>query len=288
MRRAIKLGIRRVVTGIVMVCPMVTSPVPARAQEAATAGRIQTAPTKSTEIPRAPDGKPNLQGYWRRTVIASSIEDFPGDVLFRPQKSLIVDPPDGRLPYRPGMRELSQEISQKYFDPNALCFLLGVPRFMYQSDYQFLQTPDYITIQASEAHAYRIIPMDGRPHIGSSIKQLQGDSRGHWEGDTLVIDVTNQDEERLDIYTGNFTSDAVHVVERYTPVDADTIRYEVTVEDPNVYTAPWKMATRFVRNKENGYQILEEACHEGNHELKEMQNQFSVYPGLEALKKKPQ
>jgi hypothetical protein len=273
---------RQAVMCVAMITPMLTSPLGVWAQEATVAQQSQSTTPKA--IPRTADGRPNLQGYWRRTVIAASIEDFSGDVLFKPQKSLIVDPPDGKLPYRPGMRELTSEISQKYFDPNTLCFLLGVPRVMYQSDYQFLQTPKYIVITVTESHAYRIIPLDGRPHIGSNINQMQGDSRGRWEGDTLVVDVTNQKEERLDIYAGNFTSDALHVVERYTPLDADTIRYEVTVDDPVVYTAPWKMVTKFVRNKQPGYEILEEACYEGNHESKEMQQ--IVFPGLDALKRK--
>jgi hypothetical protein len=272
---------RRAVTCAAIVGAMLT-PLGLWAQQAT--ATQQSSSTTPKPIPRTPDGRPNLQGYWHRTVVAGSIEDFAGDILFKPQKSIIVDPPDGKLPYRPGMRELTSAISQKYFDPNTLCFLLGVPRVMYQSDYQFLQTTQYIVMTVTESHAYRIIPLDGRPHIGPAIKQMQGDSRGHWEGDTLVVDVTNQTEERLDIYTGNFTSDALHVVERYTPLDADTIRYEVTVDDPVVYTQPWTMATRFVRNKQPGYEIMEEACYEGNHESKEMQQ--TVYPGLDALKRK--
>ena len=105
------------------------------------------------------------------------------------------------------------------------------------------------------------------PHVGNAIKLWQGDSRGHWEGDTLVVDVTNSNGLTWLDNAGNFYSDALHMVERFTLVDADTIHYEARVEDPTVYIRPWTMALALIRNKEPGFELLEQACHEGNHSV---------------------
>ena len=118
-------------------------------------------------------------------------------------------------------------------------------------------------------HAFRIIPLDGRPHVGENIQLWQGDSRGHWEGNTLVVDVTNSNGKWLDV-SGDFHSDALHVVERWTFVDADTLNVEVTMEDPKVYTTPWKMAFTFTRKKEKDYEVIEYACPEGERDVQHM------------------
>jgi hypothetical protein len=118
-------------------------------------------------------------------------------------------------------------------------------------------------------HEMRLIPIDGRPHLPPSVRQWNGDSRGHWEGDTLVVDTTNYNGEGMiatSAATGRIKgiheSQALHVVERFRRVDADTINYEVTIDDPEIYTAPWKVAMPLTRNP--GYLIYEYACHEGN------------------------
>ena len=109
------------------------------------------------------------------------------------------------------------------------------------------------------AHAYRTIPLDGRPHLAGNIKLYNGDSRGHWEGNTLVVDVTNfNDKVFLDSH-GSFYSEALHVVERWTLVDANTLKYEATLEDPTVFTRPWTIAFTLDRNTQPGYEFLEEA-----------------------------
>jgi hypothetical protein len=118
-------------------------------------------------------------------------------------------------------------------------------------------------------HAYRIIRLDGAPHLGPNLKLWAGDSRGRWEGNTLVVDATNHKPGWLD-NSGNFYSDALHVVERWTLVDPNTIHYEATVEDPKVLTAPFKLAFRMTRRTESDYEQLEEACHEGNFSLPHM------------------
>ena len=114
------------------------------------------------------------------------------------------------------------------------------------------------------SHAYRIIPTTAGPHAPSSVRLWQGDSRGRWEGNTLVVDVTNSNGLTWFDNAGNFFSDAVHVVERFTLIDADTIHYEARIDDPKVFTRPWTMVSAFRRNKEPGYELLEQACYEGN------------------------
>ena len=128
---------------------------------------------------------------------------------------------------------------------------------------EILQTPGYLLILFERAHTYRIISTDGRPHAGANIAMWMGDSRGRWEGNSLVVDVTNHNAKTWFDQAGNFHSPAAHMIERFTLVDPDTIHYEVRIEDPRVYTRPWTMAFPLRRNKEPGFRLLEEACHEG-------------------------
>ncbi len=128
---------------------------------------------------------------------------------------------------------------------------------------KILQTPGQVIMINEFNHTYRVIPLDGSPHIGSDIKLWMGDSRGHWEGNTLVVDVTNFNEHSwLDI-VGSFHSDALHVVERWTFVNADRIDYEVTLEDPKVYARPWKLLVNHGR-MDDDYELWESAIWEGN------------------------
>jgi hypothetical protein len=129
------------------------------------------------------------------------------------------------------------------------------------------QLPGYVLILYESNHAYRVIPTDGSPHIGEGVKLWMGDSRAHWEGDTLVVDVTNFNTNTWFDSHGTFHSDALHVVERWTMVHTDRIDYEVTIEDPNVFTRPWKMALTINRNKQRGYEIWEDSRHEGERDV---------------------
>ena len=135
---------------------------------------------------------------------------------------------------------------------------------------QFIQRPGSVLILYESNHSYRIIPLDGHPHVGPQMKLWMGDSRGRWEGNTLVVDVTNfTDRTWIDSH-GSFHSDALHVVERWTLVSADRIDYEATLEDPKVWTRPWKMAFQVNRNKQAGYEIFEDTRHEGEHDVEEI------------------
>ena len=201
------------------------------------------------------------------------------DVLSTRQTSLVVDPPDGRVPLRPEAeakrddnRARSTE-SYEYMSRWDRCITRGVPGSMfptaYNNAYQILQTPQYAVILYEMIHDARIIPLDGGAHVVPKIRLWMGDSRGHWEGNTLVVDTTNfTDKGWITSHGGSGRikgishSEALHVVERFTLVDADTIGYEVTIEDPEVYTRPWKVGMPLKRNQD--YQMFEYACHEGN------------------------
>jgi hypothetical protein len=201
------------------------------------------------------------------------------------RRSLIVDPPDGRAPVRPdalqkradGLAHLTD--SWEFHTPWERCITRGVPGGMlpagYSNSYRIIQNEEYVAIVYEMVHEPRIIPLGGRPHVDPHIRLWNGDSRGHWDGDTLVVDVTNY--RAADVGTlatsisttatlkGIPQSEAMHVVERFTRIDNETIQYEITIDDPKIYTRPWKIAMPL--NKADDYQLFEYACHEGNYGL---------------------
>lgn len=237
-------------------------------------GRGQRQQEKGGPVTRMADGKPDLQGIWDAKTFAPAydIEDHPKEQFGIPGgKGVIVDPADGKIPYQPWADQKRKDLLEHHMfeDPEAHCTLAGVPRQMYAPfGFQIFQPPNYVVIFFEAFHAFRIIPMDGRPHIQSDVKLYSGDSRGHWEGDTLVVDVTNQNDKTWFDMAGNFHSDEIHVTERFTPLDSNTIRYEATIEDPKVYTRPWKVQFEFGRNTQPNYQLMEFACVEGEQDLK--------------------
>ena len=195
------------------------------------------------------------------------------------QTSLVVDPPDGRVPVKPSA-EAKRDYdlahitdSYEYMSVWDRCITRGVPGGMfpagYNNAYQIVQNPGYVVIFYEMIHSARVIPVDGSAHLPASVRQWDGDSRGHWEGNTLVVDVANYNNKgwiATSAATGRIKgipqTETTHIVERFTRTAADTILYEVTIEDPNVYTKPWKVTIPLTRD--NDYQILEYACQEGN------------------------
>ena len=230
--------------------------------------------------PRTPDGQPDLQGFWIVTPGGTySITDLELQSLYqnnRPNpalkgKSRIVDPPDGKIPYQPWAAEKAKLIldnhtdpTPQFLDPDARCFLQGVPRHLYNREVEIFQSPGHVTFFNMAHHTYRTIPLNGSAHIPASVKLWMGDSRGRWEGNTLVVDVTNHNDQTWFDIVGDFHSDALHVAERFTRVSEDAIDYEAVITDPKVYTRPWKMALRFERMKEPNLEMWEEACYENN------------------------
>ena len=228
---------------------------------------------KAPPFSRLADGKPNMQGYWetRNFFSAFDLETHEKAEFGVPAgHGVVVDPPNGKIPYQPWALEKKKDILEHHLfdDPQAHCWLSGVPRQMYTPfGFQILQPPGYVVLLYEAFHSYRIIPLDGRPHASAAIHMFEGDSRGHWERDTLVVDVTNQNEKTWFDMAGNFHSDALHVIERYTMTDLNTIQYEATLEDPKVFTQPWKIAFELGRNREPDYEQMEYACVEGEKDL---------------------
>jgi hypothetical protein len=138
--------------------------------------------------------------------------------------SLVIDTPDRRIPYQPWALELKKDIVDRFISPLASCFPPGMPRHVIApASHQILQMPGYVVHLLEYSHAYRVIPTAAGPHVPGPVKLWQGDSRGRWEDNTLVVDVTNSNGLTWFDNAGNFFSDAVHVVERFTLIDADTI-----------------------------------------------------------------
>jgi hypothetical protein len=254
--------------------------IPAMAQDSTPAATPK--PISHTE-----DGQPNISGYWAPAVTGTYDLSDPRSggarlqddinakkgLPRKPVKSRIVDPPDGKIPYQPWAAAKQAAIAAnvdnptkpEHVDTQARCLLDGAVRPFFHGPFRIVQVPGQVLVLEEENHGYRVVPLNGYPHVGPGIELWMGDSRGHWEGNTLVIDVTNLNgKPRLDM-VANFYSPAAHFVERLTLVDADTFDYEVTVTDPTVYTKPWKIAARFVRprGRAAGYEIWEDACHEG-------------------------
>ena len=222
---------------------------------------------------RLPDGKPDMQGYWETAVFFSAFDletHEKAQFEIPAGKGVVVDPPDGRIPYQPWALEKKKDLSEHHLfeDPQAHCYLSGVPRQMYTPfGFQILQPAGSVVLLYEAFHSYRIIPLDGRPHIPDAIRLFEGDARGHWEGDTLVVDVTNQNPGTWFDMAANFHSEALHVVERFTMKDSRTIAYEATLDDTKVFTRPWKIAFNLIRSHASDYEQMEYACVEGEKDL---------------------
>ena len=242
------------------------------------------AKAKTFQPPRLPDGRPDMNGYWRDALThgfsVEGVDASDPDARNAVQAAtvgpgMIVDPPDGRIPYQPWAAALGRKgvHVKTYIDPHGRCALHGPPRNMEVSPVHHLIQPigaDHILWILEEIHEFRIIPTTARPHIGRDIKLWGGDAVGHWEGNTLIVDVTNINGYNWLDDAGNFFTDSVHLVERWTLIDRDTMHYEVRIEDPRVYTRPWTMSWAFVRQTEPGFELLEEACWEGERDLQNM------------------
>jgi hypothetical protein len=230
-------------------------------------------------------GWPDLQGKWRIVSRVGgpqhSIEygiDPEASVIHdwnraAREASIVIDPTNGLIPYRPealakrnkNLENLYTPTKLLHLDPEVHCDLGGVPRGHLQGG-EIRYAPPYVAFvslgRGSDGGGYtRLIPMDGRPFMSETLKLWKGDSRGHWEGNTLVVETRNLNDKTWIDSHGSFHSDQMHVIERLTMVDNKTMYYEATVIDPTVFTQPWKLATTWDRvdDKEREW---EEACHE--------------------------
>jgi hypothetical protein len=193
--------------------------------------------------------------------------------------SLVIDPPDGRVPLRPEAEaarrnNLTHEgDSYEFMSVWDRCITRGVPGGMfpagYNNAYQIMQVPGYVVIHYEMIHEARIVPLDGRPHVPATVRLWNGDPRGRWEGDTLVVETTNYNSKgwiatqaAAGRIKGVPQTEALHVVERFRRVDENTIDYQATIEDPKMFTRQWTVAVPLHRDP--AYQLFEYACHEGN------------------------
>ena len=210
--------------------------------------------------PRTPDGQPDLNGIWQ-TLNAASWDVRPHNAQDGVPAGLgVVE--GGAIPYQSWAAQQQQEnyANRLTDDPARKCYLPGVPRITYMPfPFRILQTPDHVVITYEYQHAVRIIYTDGSPHPLPNDFWM-GDSRGHWDGDTLVVDTTHFNGLTWFDAAGNFHSDQLHVIERYTPITPHHIDYEVTIEDPAVFTRPWTMRMPLYRRLEDGLQLLDYDC----------------------------
>jgi hypothetical protein len=220
------------------------------------------------------DGHPDMQGFWNAANNGGAVFELQNHPTAKsgvpPGKGAIVEPSDGFLPYQPWAAAKAKDTFEHDLaaEPELHCYESGVPKQMYvQFGFQIFQPANYVVITWEFMHAYRVIPTDGRPHIPAGIKLFQGDSVAHWEGETLVVDTTNLNDRTWYDTTGNFHSDAEHVVERFTPVDTNSIKYEATVDDPKTLTKPFKIAMDLYKSNDPKYEQMEFGCIEGNQDV---------------------
>ncbi len=237
------------------------------------------------DLPRTANGRPDFSGYWRRRSWAfENFEGHPENADDFGGASVIVDPPDGIVPIQPWADAKRKQNVAEFLHHNAACILSGPAGTMYMtSRFQFLQ--DEITLamvgEQLTAHPYRIIPLDGREHIGN-FSLWNGDPVGHWEGDTLVIESPNQNAKYLLDQTGRFITDEAIINERMTLIDENTVHYMATFDDPNVYTKSFTIAFPFRRDTGPNPERWEEACFETNADPMRLfrNNGFRIFPGI--------
>jgi len=191
---------------------------------------------------------------------------------------LLVDPPDGKVPpmtseaqARPRVRGGSSFGNGPFnstldFSLYDRCITRGVPGSMmpgiYGNAYEIVQTPDSVAIRYEMIHETRIIPLDGRPRLGDAVRQYMGDARGHWDGNTLVVETTNFTDKTHFGYNNQYNSEKYKLTERFTPIAPNRLQWQVTLDDPDVWTRPWSFTMPLTRN--DSEPIFEYACHEGN------------------------
>jgi hypothetical protein len=228
---------------------------------ASAAGAPQPAAAQAKAIPRTAAGKPDFSGFWQAMNTANY------DILPR---SASKDGPAGLgvveggvLPYTAAglAKKKENQLKREELDTEAKCYLPGVPRIMYMPfPFQIVQTPALVMMLFEYVHAVRNIYID-KPHPRGPIEWWMGDSRAKWEGDTLVVDVVHFNADTWFDRAGNHHSEEMHVVERYSFMDADHINYSATIEDPKVFTKPWKMNMVLYRHKEPNFQLLDYECY---------------------------
>src|ERR1700722_19060497 len=219
-----------------------------------TADAQNSAVRAAYKVPRTPDGLPDLQGIWqvRDTTAAFDVQDHAGALGIPPGRSIVVQPADGKIPYKPEALAKRQDNFKNRQTADTLnkCYMPGVPRITYLDfPFQIFQTPKYTLITYEYIHIYRTIFTDVSKHI-DGLDFWLGDPRGHWDGDTLVVDVTDFNNQPWFDASGDFRRAQLHATHRYTRTGPDTLQYEATIEDPAVFTRAWKISLPLYRHTE--------------------------------------
>ena len=212
-------------------------------------------------VPRTPDGNPDLQGVWQAINTAVwDIQDHSSQWGMPAGQGVVVG---NDLPYQASALEKRQTNYENRLtdDPEANCKMVGVPRITYMPyPFQIIQTPNQIVMTYEWVHSIRNIYMNSE-HPEGPIQWYMGDSRGYWDGDTLVVDVVHFTDETWFDRSGNYHGEGLHVIERYTRLGPDHMQYDVTVEDPEIFTEPWHMSMPLYRRQEENIRILEYECY---------------------------
>ncbi|MBO9669334.1 MAG: hypothetical protein J7485_02335 [Sphingobium sp.] len=229
-----------------------------------TAG-AQAAPvqkTKADGIPRLTNGRPDFSGIWQTLSEADyDLEPHAGRRDAPPSPGVVEG---GELPYKPEARAQKEQnfAARTTDDPRLHCYILGVPRSVYYpAPFQIFERERDLTLVHQFGHQVRTIHTNGTLHPTETDQEFWlGDSRGHWEGDTLVVDVTDFNDVTWLDRAGNYHSPDLHVIEKWRFVDANTISYTATVEDPQVYTKPWTINVLLNRRREKNFELIEDYC----------------------------
>lgn len=212
------------------------------------------------QVPRTPFGQPDLQGVWQAVNTANwNIQDHSAE-LGMPAGQGIVE--SNEIPYLPLAMAKRDENRRKRLtdDTEAKCFMVGTPRINYMPyPFEIVQTPAQVTVLYEYVHTSRHLRLSGK-HPEGAIQWFMGDSRARWEGDTLVVDVTHFTDQTWFDRSGNYHSPGMHLVERWTRTGPDHMWYEATIEDPTVFSRPWKVRMPLYRRIEPNIQLLEYEC----------------------------
>ncbi len=213
-------------------------------------------------IPRTSGGKPDFTGIWQTLSEADfDLQPHAGRYDAPPSAGVVEG---GAIPYRPEAlaQKQSNFAARLKDDPRLKCWTLGAPRSVYYpAPFQIFQRDRDLTLAHQFGHQVRTIHTNGTGHPDQTEQGFWlGDSRGHWEGDTLVVDITEFNEETWLDRAGDYHSEALHVVERWSFVDKDTIRYRATLDDPKVYSRPWTLEVLLNRRRDKNFELIEDYC----------------------------
>ncbi|MDP8989994.1 MAG: hypothetical protein M3N41_07935 [Acidobacteriota bacterium] len=245
---------------------------------------LHALPANVIDPPRTDSGWPDFQGTWSAAAYVlnglHSIEignDPAGNAILCEDNSnigsLLIDSPTGMIPYNPEAQKKKMEylagiyapMKRMDIDTDVRCFFRGVPHDMTAGIFRIGYVPGFVVMTTQGVTSpTRIIPMDGRRHLGDGVKLMMGDSVGHWQGHTLIVETTNNSGNTWFDKHGTWHSEEMRVTEQWTMVDQNTMYYQATIDDPTVFTRPWSLAMTFNKMPENNaFVTREETCHEG-------------------------